>query len=82
MNIKIERSFAGTSNWSGDYFISTGGIGFVINQTEAGNKPDGQAIVPKQLLEIFERDWNSSYAHPVSKYLQNTKSKTADKQEL
>eukprot|EP00088_Acartia_fossae_P004470 TRINITY_DN11916_c0_g1_i12.p1 TRINITY_DN11916_c0_g1~~TRINITY_DN11916_c0_g1_i12.p1 ORF type:complete len:505 (-),score=109.62 TRINITY_DN11916_c0_g1_i12:929-2443(-) len=43
--------FVGTSNWSADYFISTGGIGFVF-----------QGHLREDLVAIFERDWNSSYA--------------------
>ena len=43
--------FVGTSNWSADYFISTGGIGFVF----AG-------ALRNDLEELFQRDWNSSYA--------------------
>ena len=47
-----QHGFIGTSNWSADYFISTGGIGFVI-----------QGEIRKQLENIFLRDWTSSYAH-------------------
>lgn len=46
--------FVGTSNWSADYFISTGGIGFVF-----------KGPLRKDLVDIFERDWNSSYATPL-----------------
>lgn len=48
----------GTSNWSGDYFIATGGVGFVAtpsNETTVGN-------LRSQVAEIFDRDWNSEYA--------------------
>ena len=43
--------FVGTSNWSADYFISTGGIGFIFS-----------GPLRDDLNEIFLRDWNSSYA--------------------
>jgi len=46
-----EIGFVGTSNWSADYFISTGGIGFVF-----------KGPLRQDLVDIFERDWNSSYA--------------------
>ena len=57
---------SGTSNWSGDYFISTGGIGLIINQTSSKNI---DRTVRQQLADIFARDWNSSFAHPISTFL-------------
>lgn len=48
------QGYIGTSNWSGDYFISTGGVGFVFT-----------GELRKQLASIFERDWTSSYAAPL-----------------
>ncbi|XP_014670269.1 PREDICTED: phospholipase D3-like isoform X2 [Priapulus caudatus] len=64
-------AYIGTSNWSGDYFVSTGGIGFIVNQTDSSwntTSPNGQPI-REQLQAIFERDWTSAYAHPIDKYL-------------
>ena len=52
--------YVGTSNWSGDYFLSTGGIGYVVNETSTSG-----SSVRKQLQNIFERDWNSEYAKPI-----------------
>ena len=49
-----KQGYIGTSNWSGDYFISTGGVGFVFT-----------GDLRKQLASIFERDWTSSYAAPL-----------------
>ena len=49
-----KQGYIGTSNWSGDYFISTGGIGFIFT---------GQ--IRQQLEDIFARDWSSSYAGPI-----------------
>ena len=46
--------YIGTSNWSADYFISTGGIGFVF----VGPMRDDLEI-------LFQRDWNSSYARDL-----------------
>lgn len=47
--------FIGTSNWTGDYFTNTCGLGLAMNNTEA------RAV----LKGIHERDWNSQYAHPL-----------------
>ena len=49
-----KEGFIGTSNWSGDYFISTGGVGFVFT-----------GALRSQLVDIFHRDWTSDYAQPV-----------------
>ncbi|KAF7666503.1 hypothetical protein LDENG_00106910 [Lucifuga dentata] len=55
-------AYIGTSNWSGDYFVSTAGSALVVNQT------DSQMLEPtvqSQLKDMFERDWNSSYSTPL-----------------
>lgn len=53
----------GTSNWSGDYFTTTAGVGFIVNQTMSGS---GNIVtVQQQLVSIYERDWNSTYAKPL-----------------
>lgn len=61
-----ERSgYVGTSNWSGDYFVSTGGISMVVNETDVGNMVVPSAAdqtLRKQLERVFLRDWNSKYA--------------------
>nr|CAH7728067.1 unnamed protein product [Callosobruchus chinensis] len=49
-------AFIGTSNWSGDYFTDTAGISFVLHDP----------VFESQLEEVFERDWNSPYAHPMN----------------
>jgi len=51
-----QAAYIGTSNWSGDYFINTGGVGLVINGTSLRD----------QLKEVFDRDWNSPYAMPLN----------------
>ncbi|XP_067006236.2 5'-3' exonuclease PLD3 [Anabrus simplex] len=59
-----KTAYIGTSNWSGDYFISTGGVGLVITESAVnGTQPDG---VRAQLQAVFERDWNSKYAQPLT----------------
>ncbi|KAI8726661.1 phospholipase D3 [Biomphalaria glabrata] len=53
-----QDAYIGTSNWSGDYFTSTGGVGFILHETDDGG-------LRSQLVNIFNRDWNSSYARDV-----------------
>ncbi|XP_051900314.1 5'-3' exonuclease PLD3 [Pristis pectinata] len=70
-------AYIGTSNWSGDYFENTAGVGLVINQTDSrGQSP--VPTIPQQLQEVFERDWNSPYSkimdtlnnwHSICKYV-------------
>uniref|UniRef100_A0A8C5GFD0 5'-3' exonuclease PLD3 n=1 Tax=Gouania willdenowi TaxID=441366 RepID=A0A8C5GFD0_GOUWI len=54
-------AYIGTSNWSGDYFLSTAGSALVINQT-GSPEPSVQA----QLKDVFERDWSSQYSTPLT----------------
>ncbi|XP_055547014.1 5'-3' exonuclease PLD3-like [Wyeomyia smithii] len=49
-------AYIGTSNWSGDYFINTAGIGLVMSSFN----PNGTIV--GDLQAVFERDWNSKYA--------------------
>lgn len=52
--------FSGTSNWSGDYFTSTAGVGIVIQKEQLSG------TLVDQLNAVFARDWTSEYAVPVS----------------
>ena len=56
-----KSGFISTSNFQPDYFISTGGIGILLNSVN--NTADD---VRYQLEAVFLRDWNSSYAKHVS----------------
>jgi len=47
--------FIGTSNWTGDYFTNTCGLGFASNSTE----------VRDIMVGIHNRDWNSQYSEPM-----------------
>lgn len=49
--------YIGTSNWSADYFINTGGVAIVLNITDIN-----QSKLHKMVKDTFLRDWNSQYA--------------------
>ncbi|XP_054168605.1 5'-3' exonuclease PLD3-like [Oppia nitens] len=53
-----QTAYIGTSNWSADYFVNTAGVGIAITPTNSSHYS-----IRDQLQEIFERDWNSSYAN-------------------
>ncbi|XP_053329151.1 5'-3' exonuclease PLD3 [Spea bombifrons] len=55
-------AYIGTSNWSGDYFMRTAGSALIVNQTISANATN---TVQERLLDVFERDWNSNYSHPL-----------------
>ncbi|CAG9529778.1 unnamed protein product, partial [Cercopithifilaria johnstoni] len=51
-------AYFGTSNWAGDYFISTAGVGIsFISPT-----------IVNSLNEIFMRDWTSKYAKTIREF--------------
>ncbi|XP_078097768.1 5'-3' exonuclease PLD3 [Mustelus asterias] len=54
-------AYIGTSNWSGDYFENTAGVGLVVKQNGSGKRSQ-DSTVQKQLQSVFERDWNSPYS--------------------
>eukprot|EP01089_Gocevia_fonbrunei_P016017 TRINITY_DN4867_c0_g1_i2.p1 TRINITY_DN4867_c0_g1~~TRINITY_DN4867_c0_g1_i2.p1 ORF type:complete len:416 (+),score=74.53 TRINITY_DN4867_c0_g1_i2:32-1279(+) len=49
-----KQTYVGTSNWSADYFINTGGMSFNWFSDDLTN----------QVQAIFDRDWNSEYVVP------------------
>ncbi|KAJ8688433.1 hypothetical protein QAD02_024228 [Eretmocerus hayati] len=53
-------AYIGTSNWSGDYFINTAGIGMVFEDADGKNNNS----LREQLEAVFQRDWTSQYSHP------------------
>lgn len=59
-----KTAYIGTSNWSGDYFLTTAGIGLAIDGSNLGNQSD----IRKQLAAVFERDWYSEYAIPLDHF--------------
>ena len=63
-----KRLLTGTSNWSGDYFLSTGGLGLVVQRNRSADDDvtaRSSETLQAQLAAVFERDWNSQYALPV-----------------
>lgn len=52
--------YVGTSNWTGDYFNSTAGVGIIVERASSS----GNNSIVAELDKIFERDWNSHYAFP------------------
>ncbi|XP_070826632.1 5'-3' exonuclease PLD3 [Chaetodon trifascialis] len=58
-------AYIGTSNWSGDYFVSTAGSALVVNQTASQSL---EPTVQSQLKAVFERDWSSSYSAPLTQH--------------
>ncbi|RWS26949.1 phospholipase D3-like protein, partial [Leptotrombidium deliense] len=55
-----KHAYIGTSNWSADYFVNTGGVAFVANSTKVSNE-----TIRGKLESIFLRDWSSPYAIPL-----------------
>ena len=54
-----KAAYIGTSNWTGDYFVYTGGVSITaVNDA-----------LRTQLQASFDRDWNSPYASPVVRFL-------------
>ncbi|TNN65896.1 Phospholipase D3 [Liparis tanakae] len=58
-------AYIGTSNWSGDYFVSTAGSALVVNQTASASP---EPTVQSQLRAVFERDWDSDYSTPIDQH--------------
>jgi len=76
-----KSAYIGTSNWSGDYFTDTAGVGFIVtpkDQSQNGNSSSyggvdnsssSEVNFRSDLAQIFERDWNSSYALPLDEVM-------------
>ncbi|XP_053205808.1 5'-3' exonuclease PLD3-like [Panonychus citri] len=63
--------YIGTSNWSADYFVNTAGVSFVASFAEVKKVRN----LRKDVLDIFYRDWDSTYASYVNKYSGKRRSK-------
>ncbi|XP_029972574.1 LOW QUALITY PROTEIN: phospholipase D4 [Salarias fasciatus] len=53
-------AYIGTSNWAGDYFMTTAGVGLVISQHAPHS--EWTATLQSQLKAVFDRDWDSEFA--------------------
>ncbi|XP_076245485.1 5'-3' exonuclease PLD3 isoform X2 [Calliopsis andreniformis] len=58
-------AYIGTSNWSGDYFINTAGVGTVFENI--GEQTSNN--LRQQLENIFHRDWDSEYSYALNESL-------------
>lgn len=56
-----KEAYIGTSNWSGDYFLTTAGVGLVISQ-HAPHPVWKTEALQSQLRAVFDRDWHSEFA--------------------
>ncbi|XP_038150418.1 5'-3' exonuclease PLD4 [Cyprinodon tularosa] len=54
-------AYIGTSNWAGDYFLTTAGVSLVISQNSAHSGWNSKTL-HNQLKDVFNRDWHSEYA--------------------
>lgn len=54
--------YIGTSNWTPDYFITTCGVSYVIWPQVENEK----ISIIDELQGLFDRDWNSQYAHKLA----------------
>lgn len=55
-------AYIGTSNWSADYFVDTAGIGLIMEEASKYGKNGTIQSIREDLVNVFERDWNSPYA--------------------
>lgn len=58
-------AYIGTSNWSGDYFNDTAGIGFILHDPLI-DRNQSEMTLRVQLQKVFERDWYSNYSYPLN----------------
>uniref|UniRef100_A0AC35TGA2 PLD phosphodiesterase domain-containing protein n=1 Tax=Rhabditophanes sp. KR3021 TaxID=114890 RepID=A0AC35TGA2_9BILA len=70
-------AFIGTSNWSGDYFLTTGGIGLAIKSQDASTQNQVAADLSEK---VFLRDWNSKYATSIDHFDANGNSLPKDEE--
>ncbi|KAH8412116.1 hypothetical protein KR222_011676 [Zaprionus bogoriensis] len=61
-------AYIGTSNWAGEYFTYTAGVGLVLADVEFENGT--QDTLRADVFSVFARDWHSPYALPLKHNLQ------------
>ena len=66
---RCKKIFLGTSNWSADYFINTGGISLVLE------RGDLKSPLLDDLRAVHERDW--SHATPIEEFTYDGERKNA-----
>lgn len=52
--------YIGTSNWAGDYFMSSGGVGLTVIYEDENSQP-----LREKLERVFDRDWNFRHTEDV-----------------
>lgn len=57
-------AYIGTSNWSGDYFVNTAGVGLILEDS-VNDRNESSRTIRSDLAKVFERDWNSKYARDL-----------------
>lgn len=57
-------AYIGTSNWSGDYFVNTAGVGIILEDS-VNDRNESSRTIRSDLAKVFERDWNSKYARDL-----------------
>lgn len=58
--------YIGTSNWQPGYFTDTCGVGVVIEPRNWRDLQHGQAVsIIKNMQDLFDRDFQSQYAHEL-----------------
>ncbi|KAL8566112.1 hypothetical protein ACOMHN_051838 [Nucella lapillus] len=72
-----QHAYIGTSNWSADYFINTGGVGFVVKQPQ-DTMNSTQGDLRGQLYDVFNRDWYSNYSSDLYCNFNTSKSMTLE----
>ncbi|KAM8717194.1 hypothetical protein ACLKA7_003977 [Drosophila subpalustris] len=56
-------AYIGTSNWSGEYFTHTAGVGLVLSDVDFENNT--LHTLRSDVFNVFARDWHSPYALPL-----------------
>ncbi|XP_061599414.1 5'-3' exonuclease PLD4 [Cololabis saira] len=56
-----KAAYIGTSNWAGDYFVTTAGVSLVISQHTIPPASTTKTL-HSQLKGVFARDWHSDFA--------------------
>lgn len=57
--------YLGTSNWTPDYFVSTAGVSLIIRPKISRNAASPLPKVIQNFQNIFDRDFNSKFAHDL-----------------